>query len=116
VVAGVAAVFLGAAARDHRGGDVAPIWQETLPDNAAVAVDVALPAGELLPRDQGDERGRRPRAAGLVRFRGIEAQTRTRSLAELSQKVSPSTTRVTWPVNVPDPWGALSALVSGRLA
>jgi|AntRauTorcE11898_2_1112593.scaffolds.fasta_scaffold39070_3 hypothetical protein len=42
------AVFGCLAAFDHRCGDVASVWQETLTDDAPVAVDVALAARKFV--------------------------------------------------------------------
>lgn len=76
MVAGVAAELLGRAALDHGGCDVAPVRQEALADDPAVAVDVALATGELLPGDQRGERGRRLRSARRVDLGGIESLSR----------------------------------------
>ena len=71
MVARVAAELLRRAARDHRR-DVASVRQEALADNAAVAVDVALAAGELLSGDQRAECLRGLRTARGPNLRGVK--------------------------------------------
>lgn len=52
MVSGVAAELSSRAARVHHGGDVPPVRQEALADEAAVSVVIALAAGERLIGDQ----------------------------------------------------------------
>ena len=80
---GIAAIFLCHTCGNHRRSNIATIRQKALPDNAAIAVDIALSALQSPVRDQTGQFSRRGRSARFSSFRSVKTPDTDADLARV---------------------------------